>query len=60
MRRDLILKGVLPMERTITFLTKNALVAWISLILACSGPSTRCGKYLTIPGTHGEKPAGHV
>lgn len=58
--RDLLLKGVLPEERRISFLTKNALVAWISLPLACPGPSARCGNYFAIPGAHGEKPAGHV
>lgn len=47
-------------ETIVTSLTKNALVAWVSLTSACSGPSTCCGKYLTSPGAHREKPAGHV
>lgn len=44
-----------------TRITKDTPVACLSLlILACFGPSTCCGKYFTIAGAHGEKPAGHV
>lgn len=56
-----MLQVVLCVERTVIHVTKDALVACISLLtLACFGPATCRGQYFAITGAHREKPAGHV